>query len=199
MVMKLIIQCCKAAKSIRHLRLAILAMAFFFGYVTDSVKAVSGGNENLVKAKLDVDVYSRTNNESISGSRIIVIDRNGAMLSNGFTDSKGIFSTNIEAEKDQRFSSMNMALVTVIAIADGFNEHIIFDLPVNEHGTESGKAVIKLSPINPDWRNEPTFELWSFHRFTVFGMLDDYAKKLGLHRQKPIKGIANEEMPWSTK
>jgi hypothetical protein len=60
-------------------------------------------------------------------------------------------------------------------------------VPVNEHGDGLGKASVFLRPIKPDARNEPTFD-GDFHRFTVFDMLDYYAKQVGLVKQKQIQG-----------
>ena len=44
-----------------------------------------------------------------------------------------------------------------------------------------------LRPVKPDARNEPSFNA-EFHRFTVFDMLDYYAKQVGLVKQRQIQG-----------
>jgi hypothetical protein len=107
--------------------------------------------------------------------RLIVVDRNGLVMANGLTDSKGEWSVKINALIDPRFPSKKMSVVTVITVADGFNEDIRFDVPVNEHGDGFGKlSVVFLRPIKPDARNEPTFD-GDFHRFTVFDMLENWA------------------------
>jgi hypothetical protein len=130
----------------------------------------------------------------IPNARLIVIDRNGLIVANGLTDSNGEWSVKINTSIDPRFPSKKMSVVTVITVADGFNEDIRFDVPVNEHGDGFGKVSVFLRPIKPDARNEPTFD-GDFHRFTVFDMLDYYAKQIGLVKQKQIQGVDN--MPWS--
>ncbi|NOU90569.1 hypothetical protein GC102_33260 [Paenibacillus sp. LMG 31460] len=132
-------------------------------------------------------------------ARLIVIDRNGNIAANGLTDSKGEWSFKINTPIDPRFPSKKMGVVTVITVADGLNEFIKFDAPVNEHGL--GRASVTLRPIRPAARNEPSFDA-AFHRFTVFGMLDYYANNVGLAKQNQIKGaegFGKVVMPWSAK
>lgn len=118
---------------------------------------------------------------------------------NGLTDIKGEWRVKINIPIDPRFPIKKMGEVTVITVADGFNEYIKFNLPVNEHGDGAGRATVVLRPIKPDNRNEPSFDA-EFHRFTVFGMLDYYAKEVGLVKQKQIQGaegFGEVDMPWS--
>ena len=91
----------------------------------------------------------------------------------------------------------NMGEVTVIAVANGYNEHINFSVPINEFNDNTGRVFITLWNIDPNRRNEPRFLNGSFHRFTVFEMLDYYAEKIGLKRQKITVDIGKES-PWSS-
>lgn len=135
----------------------------------------------------------------IPNARLIIIDYKGNIVTNGLTDSKGQWNIKINTPIDPRFPTKNMGVVTVITVADGFNEFINFNVSVNEHGNRAGKAAITLRPIKPDARNEPSFNA-GFHRFTVFEMLDFYAKQIGLVKQKQIQGaegFGEVDMPWS--
>jgi hypothetical protein len=88
-----------------------------------------------------------------------------------------------------------MGEVTVIAFANGYNEHINFNVPINEFNDNTARISIPLWQIDPNRRNEPQFLNGNFHRFTVFEMLDYYAKKLGLKRQN-IKEESIVPAPW---
>jgi hypothetical protein len=137
----------------------------------------------------------------IPHARLIVIDSNGFIAANGLTNKKGEWSVKINTPIDPRFQIKKMGVVTVITVADGFNEFIKFNVPVNENGDGEGTALITLRRIRPDVRNEPSFDA-AFHRFTVFGMLDYYANQIGLAKQEQIKGadgFGEVDMPWSAK
>jgi hypothetical protein len=197
--MKLIIQC------FRSILVALVLMLLLNNYVEATPTS------NMLEATMNFKVsyvldgygtkekpFSDESLKPIPNARLIVIDFNGNIAANGLTDSKGEWSVKINTPIDPRFSIKRMGVVTVITVADGFNEFIKFDVPVNEHGDGTGMASIVLRPIRPDVRNEPSFDA-AFHRFTVFGMLDYYANKVGLAKQKAIEGITEVEMPWSAK
>ncbi|MDQ0914610.1 hypothetical protein [Paenibacillus sp. V4I5] len=76
----------------------------------------------------------------IPNARLIVINSNGDIVANGITDNKGEWNVNISPPIDPRFPSKKMGVVTVITVADGFNEFIKFVVPVNEHGDGVGAA-----------------------------------------------------------
>lgn len=96
--------------------------------------------------------------------------------------------------RDARFKQKNIGTVTTITVSDGFNETIHFSISANEYAPHASGDFIVLRPINPKGRNEPSFDTTHLHRFTVFEMLDDYAKMIGLERQPVIQ----EEIPqWS--
>ncbi|MDQ0887936.1 hypothetical protein QFZ81_003024 [Paenibacillus sp. V4I9] len=179
---------------IRLIRYIVLAFVLILS-AYDSVEASLA--RDMVEATMNFKVstvldgygtqdkpFSDESFKPIPDARLIVIDRNGNIAANGITDHKGEWSVKINTPID--------------TVADGFNEFIKFDVPVNEHGDGLGRASITLRPIRPEARNEPSFDA-AFHRFTVFGMLDYYASKVGLAKQKPIKGVGEQEMPWSAK
>ena len=70
----------------------------------------------------------------IPNARLIIIDYKGNIVANGLTDSKGQWNIKINTPIDPRFPTKNMGVVTVITVANGFNEFIKFNVPVNEHG-----------------------------------------------------------------
>jgi hypothetical protein len=85
----------------------------------------------------------------------------------------------ITVDLDTRFPAKQMSTITLMTVANGFNEHIIFNVPVNEHGDGKGAIVVSLNRINRNQRNEPTILNDTYiPRFTVlFDTLDYYAKK----------------------
>lgn len=85
-----------------------------------------------------------------------------------------------------------MGIVTAIAIANGYNEQVIFEVPVQKHAVES----IMMMPIRPNHRNEPTMTVGSIHRHDLSRMINAYAAKVGLKRQDPIPG-EQDYAPWS--
>ena len=57
-----------------------------------------------------------------------------------------------------------MGEVTVIAVANGYNEHINFSVPINDFNDNTGRVSVPLWKIDPNRRNEPYFLNGSFHR-----------------------------------
>lgn len=119
----------------------------------------------------------------IKNARFIVIDRNGKIVATGLSDSKGQWNVPLVIERDPRFPTKQMGTITLITIANGFNENLIFNVPVNELEDGKGRATVSLRPVESNRRNEPTFLNATIHRFTMFDTLDYYAKMLGLKRQ----------------
>jgi hypothetical protein len=123
----------------------------------------------------------------ISEARFIVIDRNGKIIKTGLSNKKGEWIVPLSTEVDPRFPTKQMATITLITIAKGFNELVFFNVSVKEHGNGKGGISVTLHKVDPSRRNEPQFlnaEL--IHRFTIFDTLDYYAKLLGLTRQPQI-------------
>ncbi|SFC34741.1 hypothetical protein [Bacillus sp. UNCCL81] len=155
---------------------------------------------NEVSATLTVQVSpaadpSGESGQPIKGARIIVINSLGKVLGTELTDSKGIAKINVTVMKDPRFTKKQMGEVTVIAVANGYNEQIDFSVPINEFNDHMAKDSVSLMIVDPKRRNEPQFTNGSYHRLTVFEMLDDYAKQIGLSKQN-ITMDAGAEPPW---
>lgn len=147
----------------------------------------------LIEENHNIDSYA-----SIKNARLILVDdKNGKIITTGLTDENGVLKTNITVRKDLRFNEKNMGTITVIAVADGFNETIHFNIPINEHASLASGDSIMLYPFVPGKRNEPHFEYAHFHRFTVFEMLDYYAGLIGLERQSVAED--GDTPPWSPK
>jgi len=142
-------------------------------------------NENSVYAVKVVKAItsSQKRDTPIRNARIVVINSAGKIISTKLTNSQGEAKIPITVPKDLRFPMKNMGEVTVIAIANGYNEYIDFSVPINELNDNTGRVSIPLWELDPNRRNEPQFQNGSFHRFTVFAMLDYYANKLGLKKQ----------------
>jgi hypothetical protein len=156
-------------------------------------------NENTVLAILTAKVTTtfEEHGTPISNARIIVINSSGAIIGTELTNSEGEAKIPITVHKDPRFPMKHMGEVTVIAVANGYNEYINFSVPINEFYDNTGRVFVTLWNIDPNRRNEPQFLNGIFHRFTVFEMLDYYAEKIGLKRQE-ITGDIGKEPPWSS-
>lgn len=158
-------------------------------------------SENTVSAILTVKVTTaisslREQDAPISNARLIVINSVGKIIVTELTNSQGEAKIPVTVPKDPRFPMDNIGEVTIIAVANGYNEYIDFSVPINEFNDNTGKVIIPLWQIDPTRRNEPKYLNGSFHRFTVFKMLDYYAEKLGLKRQE-ISIDIGKESPWS--
>ncbi|MCA1032533.1 hypothetical protein LCL95_16090 [Bacillus timonensis] len=138
---------------------------------------------------------SKEQGAPIRKARIVVINSKGKIIATDLTNSQGEAKIPVKVPIDHRLPLKNMGEVTVIAFAKGYNEHINFSVPINEFNDNTGRVSIPLWQIDPNRRNEPQFLNGSFHRFTVFEMLDYYAGKLGLKRQN-IKDESIEPTPW---
>ena len=136
---------------------------------------------------------SAANLQQIRDARIIVIDDRGNILGSGLTNGAGIWTVSVPLHPDPRFpEARDIDTVTAIAIAKGYNEQAVFEVPVSSHAVQP----IILYPISAEHRNEPTVSLGNIHRHDVIGMINHYAKKLNLRRQP---SVANEVdyAPWS--
>ncbi|QUW23578.1 carboxypeptidase regulatory-like domain-containing protein [Sporosarcina sp. Marseille-Q4063] len=175
-----------------------LFILFIIAYLFPSLSVFEETNENTVSALLTAKVTtSEEQGTPISNARIIVVNPLGEIIATELTNSEGQVNIPVVVQRDPRFPMKNMGEVTVIAVADGYNEYINFSVPINEFNDNTGKVFIPLWNIDPARRNEPQFLNGSFHRFTVFEMLDYYAEKIGLKRQD-IKVDIGKEPPWSS-
>ncbi|MEH7614028.1 hypothetical protein [Gottfriedia acidiceleris] len=155
---------------------------------------------NEVSATLTVQVGhtadpSGETGQPIKGARVIVINSLGKVLGTELTDSNGIAKINVTVKKDPLFPKKQMGEVTIITVANGYNEQIDFSVPINEFNDHLAKDSVSLLQVDPKRRNEPRFTNGSYHRLTVFEMLDDYAKKVGLTKQN-ITVNPGAEPPW---
>ncbi|MES9685800.1 hypothetical protein ABWK22_23425 [Gottfriedia acidiceleris] len=155
---------------------------------------------NEVSATLTVQVgpsadSSGESGQPIKGARIIVINSLGKVLGTELTDSKGIAKIKVTVKKDPLFPKKQMGEVTIITVANGYNEQIDFSVPINEFNDHTARDSVSLWIVDPKRRNEPRFTNGSFHRLTVYEMLDDYAKKVGITKQN-ITMDAGAEPPW---
>ncbi|SDO25395.1 hypothetical protein SAMN05518871_11348 [Psychrobacillus sp. OK028] len=179
------------------LLLLSLTTVFYVNWESSTKAKFAETNENTVLATLSARVTTtfEEHGKPISNSRIIVINSLGEIIGTELTNSDGEAKIPVSVHKDPRFLMKDMGEVTVIAVANGYNEHINFSVPINEFSDNTGSVSIPLWKIDPNRRNEPQFIHGSFHRLTVFEMLDYYAKKIGLKRQN-IKEDSILPAPW---
>ena len=97
--------------------------------------------------------------------------------------------------KDPLFPNRQMGEVTIITVANGYNEQIDFRVPINEFNDHTAKDSVSLWIVDSKRRNEPRFTNGSYHRLTVYEMLDEYANQVGLTKQN-IKMDVGAEPPW---
>lgn len=86
----------------------------------------------------------------IKNARIILInDINGNIIKTGITDKNGTWKTKITVNRDLKFKDRKMGTITTIAVANGYNETIHFNVPVNELGEHfTSRERIILIPLN---------------------------------------------------
>ncbi|WP_163101627.1 hypothetical protein [Peribacillus alkalitolerans] len=181
-------------------KISLLFFIMFCFELTSSLSVFAETSENTVSAILTAKVTTTINQSEgqgtpISNARLIVINSLGKIIATELTNSQGEAIIPVTVPKDPRFPMKNMGEVTVIAVADGYNEHINFSVPINEFNNNTGSVSIPLWQIDPKRRNEPQFLNGSYHRFTVFKMLNYYAEKFGLKRQN-IKEKSIIPAPW---
>lgn len=177
----------------KSLVICLLVSLFFM-----SMSVLSKTNEDTVKAIVTAKVTTTTEEQEIPirDARIIVINSVGEIIGTELTNAEGEAKIPVSVLKDRRFPSKTIGEVTIIAVANGYNEYINFSVPINEFNDRSGKVSVSLREINRNNRNEPQFLNGSFHRFTVFEMLDHFAEEIGLKRQE-ITFEIGKEAPWS--
>lgn len=129
--------------------------------------------------------------QNVEGARVILIDRHGRVISQGTTDRFGDFRPIVTVELDPRFPvKEQIGTVTVLTVANGYNEQVTFDVPVK---AAAGQTIL-LRKLTKEGRNEPTFSLGNLHRFDVFSLVDKYAAETGLKRQP--HPLYDEYAPW---
>lgn len=165
---------------------------------TTTIQDAPEVHDLTVSAILTVHVIASSEENGtppISGARVIVINSLGEIVASELTNAEGEASVSVTVPRDPRFPMLDMGVVTVIAVANGFNEHINFSVPINEYNNHTDSVSVPLWRIDPNRRNEPHFLNSSIHRFTAFEMLDHYANELGLERQEILFDIGKEP-PW---
>ena len=131
----------------------------------------------------------------VTGARIVVIDRSGAILATGLTDSAGLWTAKISTAPDPRFvRSDNLGTVTALVTATGYNEALLFEVPAVQGQVQP----VILNPIQQGQRNEPTVALGNIHRHSYMRLIDDYAQRVKLVRQPVIRGEQGYA-PWDSR
>lgn len=182
---------------------SLLPKSFFIFFIVSiffpSLLAFEETNVSTVSAIFIAKVTTTFEEHSIpiSNARIIVINSLGAIIGTELTNSEGEAKISVTVPKDPRFPMKSMGEVTVITVANGYNEHINFSVPINGFDDNTGRVFVPLWNIDPNRRNEPQFLNGSFHRFTVFELLDYYAEEIGLKRQEMEVNIGKSP-PWSS-
>jgi hypothetical protein len=176
-----------------------LFILFIITYLFPFLIVFEETTENTVTAILTAKVTTTPEEHGtpINNARIIVVNSLGEIIGTELTNPEGEADIPVTVQKDPRFPMKNIGEVTIIAVANGYNEYIDFSVPINDLNDNAGRVFIPLRSIDSARRNEPQFLNSSFHRFTVFEMLDYYAEKIGLKRQD-IKVDIGKEAPWSS-
>lgn len=128
----------------------------------------------------------------VAGARIIVIGDDGDVLAQGVSNSNGEWRVSLPLKPDKRFEAVRaMDTVTAIAVAKGYNEAVVFEVPV---AADMVQPII-LNPIRANQRNEPLAFLGNLHRHDLAVLINAYAQKVGLSRQAPVPGEQGYS-PW---
>ncbi len=131
--------------------------------------------------------------KNIGGARVIIINNKGAIIANGVTNSSGVWSSFLHTEQDPRFVNIHqLGTVTAIVTAVGYNEEVVFEVPVFPGSIQP----VTMVPLRPSQRNEPINDLGNLHRHDIRQMIDRYANELGLAKQKPLPGERDDDH-WS--
>ena len=121
----------------------------------------------------------------VVGARIIVIGDDGDVLAQGVSNSNGEWRVSLPLKPDKRFEAVRaMDTVTAIAVAKGYNEAVVFEVPITANTVQP----IILNPLRANQRNEPLAFLGNLHRHDLAVLIDAYAQKVGLVRQAPVPG-----------
>jgi len=129
----------------------------------------------------------------IKGARVIVILHDGKVIATGRTDAEGRWTTRVpfyQVQWNTEFSTKG--IVNAIVIADGYNEQVVFVIPITAHSIQP----VVLQPVVPNGRNLPSASLGNIHQHTLRHFVDYYAELLGLQRQKGVPGDF-DYAPWS--
>lgn len=129
----------------------------------------------------------------IKGARVIVILHDGKVIATGRTDAAGRWTTRVpfyQVQWNAEFSTKG--IVNAIVIADGYNEQVVFVIPITAHTIQP----VVLQPIVANGRNLPSASLGNLHQHTLRHFVDHYAELMGLQRQKGVPGDF-DYAPWS--
>jgi len=129
----------------------------------------------------------------ISGARVIVILHDGKVVSSGLTDKSGTWTTKVPfypVEWNEHFTTKG--IVNAIVVADGYNEQVVFVIPVTSHTVQP----VVLEPVKPNARNLPSASLGNIHQHNLRQFVARYAQVMGLTKQTPIPGDFGYA-PWS--
>ncbi len=119
----------------------------------------------------------------VSGARVIVINHDGKVITTGITNSSGIWTAAVPLYKvqwNENFSTKG--IVTAIALANGYNEQVVFVVPITEHTIQP----IVMQPVMPNARNQPYASLGLIYHQELQQFVSRYAQQVGLQRQSPI-------------
>ncbi len=121
----------------------------------------------------------------VSGARIVVINHDGKVVTTGLTNSSGIWTAAVpffQVQWNEKFSTKG--IVTAIAFANGYNEQVVFVVPITEHTVQP----IVMQPVMPNARNQPYASLGLIYHQELQQFVSRYAQQVGLQRQAPIPG-----------
>lgn len=144
-----------------------------------------------VEGNVEFRVADRASHR-VDGAHVLVVDPQGRVIASGKTDTSGTWMVRMNVPQDPRFASVKpMGTVTALVVAQGYNEQVLFEVPVSSHEVQP----VILNPITKGQRNEPTIMLGNLHRHVVAELLNHYATQQGLTRQAPIPGEL-QYSPW---
>ena len=153
-------------------------------WIFSAIPAYAENQTPTINANIEFRVSS-PDLKKINGARVLVISDKGTIMANGLTNSEGIWNSKLQVTQDPRFSNIReMGTVTAILFAQGYNEEVVFEVPVYPNSIQP----VSMVPIQPGKRNEPVKWLGNLHRHDIGRMVDRYANETGLAKQPGVSG-----------
>lgn len=162
-------------------KIAFIIMSLFILSILTSC-ACSITNNNKVTIEVSLIAINKNTKQHIEGVKMVVIDNvNGKVIDVVTSDKNGkvekAFTTSIDkkylwADPNKRGHNPR-GTVTIIAFKKGFNESVIFEVPVSKC---SAGQPFYMEPIVPLSRNGPNVQLGNNHQLEVMSMVEKYTK-----------------------
>jgi hypothetical protein len=138
-------------------------------------------NSNTITNNLHFVVFDRNSKQTIEGVKLIVINKDGEVISILTTDKKGEVEKKVTVSLDKRYysqdenKSVKRGTVTVLAFKKGYCDVVLFEVPVTSFTSYQPFA---MSPVVSGQRNEPEVFIGNIHHLEIGSLVDKYREYL---------------------